>query len=279
MPNLHNPHSASLRWRPRQLRRTRSSGRTSSSPHTQRGWNRYPCQLPELRRLGRPEMTRSCTRVFRTRRSMRYTGPRRQPTSGINVGVFVSELTHFAMIEDALSINEFHVAEIFVKLGGESLTRTGVNGPLMVKLVGEELGRVEPSPEDREKVWCFCDTTFFQESRALSDQIDWPSALGVLAPVVLAVVPVVVRELDAQKGDPRQHRSRQRDRARLDPIIDRRGGDRPVFVRPGVEILLIDREPAVLPEGFSSGSRGRPNRCQRARLPLATPRPSSSDPF
>jgi hypothetical protein len=185
-----------------------------------------------------------------------YLGPRMQSSHGINIGTFVAELERVADSERAPSINELHVAETLVKLGGDALLRTGVNSALMVKRVSDLLGRAESSIEDRQKVWCFCDTTFFQESRAPFDQIDWPAALALGRPVVLAIAPVVVRELDDQKGDPRSHRSRQRDRARkvlgrLDWIIDHRVGARPVVVRVGVEVLLVDREPAVMPEGLN----------------------------
>jgi len=177
-------------------------------------------------------------------------------TMGLNFGTLLNEIHRFAEAEHAPSINEFHIAEALVKLGGDGLTRTGVDGAVLVKRVAQLLGRVESSADEKAKVWCICDTTFFQESRAPFDEIDWPHALGVSS-VVLVIAPVVVRELDEQKSDPRGHRSRQRDRARqvlrrLDPIIDTRVGDRPAAVRPKVEVLLLDWEPQTMPEGLDA---------------------------
>src|SRR5579859_5620945 len=158
-------------------------------------------------------------------------------TVGVNFGSLLDEMNAAARADQAPIVNELHLAEALVKLGGSALTRTGVNGPLLIARVAEMLGRKEPSPGDLAKTWCFCDTTFFQESRAPFDQVDWPGALG-LASVVLVVAPVVVRELDQQKSDPRPHRSRQQGRARqvlsrLDPIIDQRVGEQPVPLRKG----------------------------------------------
>jgi hypothetical protein len=165
-------------------------------------------------------------------------------------------MDRLAETEQAPALSELHLAEAIVKLGGDGVTRVGINGNLMINNLARLVGRVQPSPADAGKVWCLCDTTFFQESRAVFDQTDWARVIGVPA-IVLVVPPVVVRELDEQKSDPRPHRSRHQDRARkvlgrLDGIIDVHVSGQPVKLRANVDIVMLDREPNGVPAGARS---------------------------
>jgi hypothetical protein len=172
----------------------------------------------------------------------------------MNHGTLLSEVHAFAEREQAPYISELHVAEAPSKLGGDALTRAGVNGDIFISRVAQLVGRTVASSKDATRVWCACDTTFFQESRALFDQTDWAQVFEIPA-VVLLVPPVVVRELDQQKSEPRPHRSKLQDRARkvlrtLDTIIDNQTNGQPVNLRPNVDVLILDREPAVFPVGL-----------------------------
>lgn len=101
-------------------------------------------------------------------------------------------------------------------------------------------------PQGATRTWCVCDTTFFLESQALFDQVDWHRAWGFTT-VVLVIPQAALRELDAWKGDPRRERGTRRKRAIkalgvVDLYAEAAPPGVPVELRPGVELLIIDQE-------------------------------------
>lgn len=185
---------------------------------------------------------------------LNYSGP--SSSNGCFLGQLMQVAESMAAEEGAPWVTEWHIAAV---LGGgsfairDNLSALGVNCDALLDRARTLAGRVELSTEDREKLWCFCDTNLFLHY-TFFNEVDWHVHLGAKN-VVLVVPMVVVRELDGHKTNPNPQRSQLRERARK--VLRRLGAlafsappGKPTTVRSGVEIMLQGHEPAVFPQGL-----------------------------
>lgn len=171
--------------------------------------------------------------------------------SGRSFALLLSEARRLAEQEGMPGLREWHLAKAIVDTdASNTLGGLGINPDALVRRVGEIEGRLQLSPADLAKTWCVCDANVFLHF-ALFDQVDWPKELGYKA-VVLVVPTAVLRAIDRYKSDREHERQQKRARTVL-PLFGKYalGVSAGVLapVRPGVELLVRDREPPI-PSGF-----------------------------
>ena len=169
---------------------------------------------------------------------------------GLPLGLLVAEARVLAEQEGAPGVTEWHVARVLMEKGAQMLPSLGLRDTALLQWIGQEYGRVELGEGDRAKVWCVCDANLFLQFRFF-DEVDWHRELG-FDRVVLVVPTATERALDRCKNDPNPARERLRRRARqviprLDALTEAAPSRTVVDVRPGVDLLALDREPRLFP--------------------------------
>ncbi len=167
--------------------------------------------------------------------------------SGRALSLLLSEAEALAEREGAHGLREWHLVKAIVDTDASNTLRgLGIDPEALLRRVGELEGRIELSPADLAKTWCFSDANVFLQY-ALFDQVDWPKELGCAA-VVLVVPTAVLRALDRYKSD-REHPRQQKRARQVLPLFGKYAlgvpPGTPAPVRRGVELLLRDREPPI----------------------------------
>jgi hypothetical protein len=87
------------------------------------------------------------------------------------------------------------------------------------------------------------DTNIFLHFPALAD-VDWCGIIGA-DEVVIVIAPVITRELNDHKDNPRSRKLRDRADAALKDFHSRFKGQKPKELRPKVEIRFLSKDPAI----------------------------------
>jgi hypothetical protein len=179
-----------------------------------------------------------------------------------------------AETEGAPAISEWHVIRQLIESRGQDLTNMQIRTQILLQSLEEALDIRMPTTPEATRTWCFCDTSFFLETKRSFWDVDWGAAFGFGKRVVLVVPPAIMDELDEWRVSDNERFGRLRKRARsvvrrMDTETSGQPYGEPVRVTDDVQLVRFGWEPRKTPQGLTNtlaaDRRAGTHRRRRAR--------------
>ncbi len=158
--------------------------------------------------------------------------------------------------EGAPAITEWHVIRELVDSRGLDLANMQIRTAVLQRRLEEALDIRQPTDDELARAWCFCDTSFFLESKRLFRDVSWGTEVGLNKPVVLMIPPAIMDELDDCRFNERRPRQQKRARAvvrAMDELTVGRAHGEPATVNTkGVELIRLGWEPRAAALGLTN---------------------------